>query len=282
MVALLQIELLKILRRRAFWVSIGLMLLIMLPLLYAAFGRGGVLIVNGQRVASIALPQGWAMLLEFQGLDMGQMSRIFLPVLLAILVGSEFVFKTSRQNIIDGLTRENFFFAKVVSVLILVGTFFAIYLLLGLIFGFALVPAAERGAAFIRASDAQMMGGFVTMMMGYGLLAMLFAVAARNTGTAMGLFFFYLIVVEQLVPQLLMLKESLQPLGRALKYLPASIFQELAKPARYDAEFVLSKLQQMAPPPQMAIPTDVAWYCALGYIALLGAASYLILKKTDL
>jgi hypothetical protein len=79
-----------------------------------------------------------------------------------------------------------------------------------------------------------------------------------------------------------MLKESLQPMSRTMKYLPANIFQEIVKPVRYDADFMLYALQRNAPPAQFAIATDIAWYCAAGYIILLAAASYLILKKTDL
>jgi ABC-type transport system involved in multi-copper enzyme maturation permease subunit len=204
-------------------------------------------------------------------------------VLVSILVGSEFVFKTSRQNIIDGLTREEFFLSKVVSVLIIAVAFFTIYLLLGFVFGFVLVPSGSRVGAIVRPVDLQMMGGFFVYLTGFGLLAMLIASAVRNTGTAMGLFFFYIFVVEGIAPQLLRLRESTRPLYEAMTYLPGNVFHEIVKPARYDADNMWFKIQQMTgQPTTFTIATDVAWWCALGYIVLISGASYLIFKYTDL
>jgi ABC-type transport system involved in multi-copper enzyme maturation permease subunit len=283
MVALLQIELIKTLKRRAFWVSLGLFLLFFLPIMAAAFGRGGSLEVNGQKLVSIALPQGWGLMLDLQGLDVASMARLFLPVIVCIFVGSEFVFKTSRQNIIDGLTREQFFIAKMVFVVFMAMVFFIIYLLLVLTFGYILVDRSEITESLIRGVDFQMMGAFFVMLIGFGLIATLFGIASRNTGTAIGLFFFYSTVIEQIAPSLLRLKESLRPFAEYFNYLPINIFREVVKPARYDAEFFAAKVARMGGQPlTFDLTTQTVWACAALYIVLLGGESYLLLKKSDL
>lgn len=283
MIALLQIELIKTLKRRAFWVSLGLFLLFFLPIMTAAFGRGGSIQINGQKYISIALPQGWGLMLDLQGLDIASMSQLFLPVMVCIFIGSEFVFKTSRQNIIDGLTREQFFFAKLVYVAFMSLVFFVIYFVLVFTFGYVLIDRSQITEAIVRGVDLQMMGAFLVMLMGIGLLAMLFGIASRNTGTAIGLFFFYSTVIEQIAPNLLRLKESLRPLADYFNYLPMHIFREIIKPGRYDTEALSAKMAQMqgaSATPDMT--TQTVWICALIYVVALSGASYLLLKKTDL
>lgn len=283
MLALLQIELIKTLKRRAFWVSLGLFLLFFIPIMAAAFGRGGNIMINDQKLMSIAVPQGWGLMLDLQGLDVASMARLFLPVMVCIFVGSEFVFKTSRQNIIDGLSREQFFLAKMVFIVFMAVVFFVIYLLLVITFGYIIVDKSEITGAIIRGVDLQMMGAFLVMLIGFGLIATLFGIATRNTGTAIGLFFFYSTVVEQIAPNLLRLKESLRPLADYFHYLPINIFREVVKPGRYDADFIGAKMVKMSG--QAAAPdltTQTVWACAMLYIVLLASASYLLLKKTDL
>ncbi len=283
MIALLQIELIKTLKRRAFWVSLGLFLLFFLPLMIAAFGRGGSIEINNQKLVSIALPQGWGLMLDLQGLDIASMSRLFLPVMVCIFIGSEFVFKTSRQNIIDGLSREQFFLAKVIYVLFMAVIFFVLYLVLVFTFGYLLIDRSQITDAIVRGVDVQMMGAFFVMLIGTGLLAMLFGIASRNTGTAIGLFFFYSTVVEQIAPNLLRLKESLRPIAEYFNYLPIHIFREIVKPGRYDTEALSAKFAQMqgaSATPDMT--TQTVWICALVYLVVLSGASYLLLKKTDL
>jgi ABC-2 type transport system permease protein len=270
MLALLQIELIKTLRRRAFWVSLGLFLLFFIPIMAAAFGHGGAITVNDQKLMSIAVPQGWGLMLELQGL-------------VCIFVGSEFVFKTSRQNIIDGLSREQFFLAKMVFIVFMAVVFFVIYLLLVITFGYIIVDKSEITGAIIRGVDLQMMGAFFVMLIGFGLIATLFGIASRNTGTAIGLFFFYSTVVEQIAPNLLRLKESLRPFADYFHYLPINIFREVVKPGRYDADFIGAKMAKMSGQAvTFDLTTQTVWACAGLYIILLASASYLLLKKTDL
>jgi ABC-2 type transport system permease protein len=204
-------------------------------------------------------------------------------VLIAIFAGSEFVFKTSRQNIIDGLSREQFFLAKLASVVIFALVMFVIYFSLVMTFGYILVDKSKITGAIIRTSDLQMMAGFGMLLLGYGTLSTLFAVSTRNTGTSIGLFFFYSIVIEQLAPQLLRLKESLKPISDAFNYSPGHIFNEIVKPGRYDNDYIKSKMAQiMGQTPTFTPPTNEVWIWAAGYIILFSAAIYLVLKKTDL
>jgi ABC-2 type transport system permease protein len=281
--SLFRIESIKIFKRRAYWVAMALLLVIVLPLLWTIFGRGGEMVIGKATRLSIALPTGWGIFLDLGGLDFASLAAVFVPVLVTIFAGSEFIFKTSRQNIIDGLSREQFFIAKLVAMLILAASIFVTYVVLVTTFGYILVDKSTITQPIIRTADLQMIAGFVMLLLGYGLIATLFAITMRNTGTALGLFFFYSTVIEQLIPQLLRMKESLKPIADACAYLPLHIFKEVVKPGRYDDEYIMNKMQSMmGQTPTFTPPTNEVWLWAAGYIVLFATATYIVVKKTDL
>jgi ABC-type transport system involved in multi-copper enzyme maturation permease subunit len=100
---LLGIELIKTVKRRAFWVALAFLTLM-----------SGVTIISsllqGRRGMSAPFvpPYSWAM----TAADVGPMPSFFLAITIVMLVTSEFTWRTARQNVIDGLSKEQFFAAK--------------------------------------------------------------------------------------------------------------------------------------------------------------------------
>ena len=100
---LLRIEYIKTVRRRAFWVAIAFLAFIASVALVSEFlqGRRGI-------SAPFVAPFSWAM----TAAEVGPMAAFFLAITVVMLVTTEFTWRTARQNVIDGLSKEHFFAAK--------------------------------------------------------------------------------------------------------------------------------------------------------------------------
>lgn len=115
--ALVRIEWIKATRRRAFWVALGF-LAVLSSLMLAAE------VMSARRGfgAPFVAPWGWAMAAE----QLERMPAFFLALAVVMLVASEFSWRTARQNVIDGLSKEQFFAAKAVMLVLVLFAFAAV------------------------------------------------------------------------------------------------------------------------------------------------------------
>ena len=121
---------------------------------------------------------------------------LMLPALLLImLLTNEYSFKTHRQNIIDGLSRQQFIDVKLTMGLIfaLISTLFVI--ITALLFGLG------SGTSF-SLNGIEFVGYFFLKALTYNYIAVLFSVLIKRTGFATGVFFIYL-GAENIISQLL-------------------------------------------------------------------------------
>lgn len=122
---------------------------------------------------------------------------LILPaILLIILTTNEYSFKTHRQNIIDGLSRQEFHSVKVMLAVLFAAFATVVVVIAGLIFGFSV------GGAF-SLDGFDHVGYFFLKTLTYNLLAVLLSVWIRRTGFTIALYFVYL-VVENFISQLLL------------------------------------------------------------------------------
>src|SRR5690554_1564066 len=115
MLRLVKLEFLKLKTNRAFWILLGIYFL---ALIVFAFS-GGIILkylendgVNYQGLSPVMLP-----IYDFEDIWqnlawLGYLFKIFPALLIIISITNEFQFKTHRQNIIDGLSRMEFFLSK--------------------------------------------------------------------------------------------------------------------------------------------------------------------------
>lgn len=120
--ALLRIEYLKTVKRRAFWVALAFLALLSTVTLVSELiqGRQG----NG---APFVPPFTWGQ----TAASLGPLPMVFLALTVVMLVTSEFGWRTARQNVIDGLSKEQFFVAKWLMMAGVVVTFVATAFLIG-------------------------------------------------------------------------------------------------------------------------------------------------------
>lgn len=142
MLHLLRIDLKKLTSYRTFWVICGLYFITLafatasgmeflkwITRTFEDFGQA----INIDRIPLYHFPDVWLNLIWFSG-----WLKIVLAVMVVISVTNEYSYRTLRQNIIDGLSRKEFLYSKILTNVLLsimsVGMIFIIGLVTGLIY----------------------------------------------------------------------------------------------------------------------------------------------------
>jgi len=185
---------------------------------------------------------------------------LLLPALLLLMLfTNEYTFKTHRQNIIDGLSRQQFMGVKIMLAAIFALASSLIVVICALVFGFA------SGTSF-SVHGIQFLGFFFLKALSYNLIAILFSVIVKRTGFAIGIFFIYL-GSENIISQLLNVlsmkikKDSGTDLGNIGDYLPMNAADALL-------EFPDNPIKTMS---KAIMPTDYTWVVfalAISYLAI--------------
>ena len=135
---------------------------------------------------------------------------LFIPGLIMILtVTNEYSFKTHRQNIIDGWTRKQFITSKILLVVVFALLSTIVVSLTAVIFGFM------SGEASFSFEGFSYIGYYFVQAMSYIMVALLMGVLFKRGALAIGIFFAYAMVLEQII--VLLLNKYANYMGR---YLP--------------------------------------------------------------
>ena len=120
----------------------------------------------------------------------------FIGVIAIYLVTIEVSNKTMRQSIINGMTRNEFFASKLLSIVVfsLVATLY--YSLLSTIIGFFNTEDATLAMAF---DNDWAMGRFFLMSFSYTVFAMFLAYLFRKAGLAVFFYVSYIMIIEPLL-----------------------------------------------------------------------------------
>ena len=200
MIELLKIDWMKLKNYRTFWILSILYLVSIVGINYITYRiqqhlyeqqstKGAAEMIVGAR--PYAYPLVWQMTSYMSSF------LLFVPGLMMIIfITNEYSFKTHRQNIIDGWSRSNFISVKIVETLIFAVISTLMVILTSLIFGnIHDKPFTWENFHFI--------GYFFLQALSYGLFALLFAILFRRGGLAIGVFFLYAVVLENLIAGLL-------------------------------------------------------------------------------
>jgi ABC-2 type transport system permease protein len=146
MLHLLKIDLKKLTSYRTFWVVCGLYFITLafatasgweflkwLANTVAGFGQE----INIIRIPLYHFPDVWLNLIWFSG-----WFKIVLAIMVVISVTNEFAYRTLRQNVIDGLSRAQFLFSKILTNLLLSIMSVAMIFVIGLVTGLIYSPSS--------------------------------------------------------------------------------------------------------------------------------------------
>lgn len=119
---------------------------------------------------------------------------LFIPALLIIIsVTNEFSYKTHRQNVVDGWSRRQFISVKLVLV------FIASVIATILAFITALIMGVQAGESAVSFDKIVYIGYFFIQALSYCSVAMVFALLLKRSGLAIGVYFLYIVVLENLL-----------------------------------------------------------------------------------
>jgi ABC-2 type transport system permease protein len=256
MTKLINIELKKIFSYKTFWVFSALYV-ILLPLLFTSVGNIN-FNVNAKTMALKMLynfPNLWHNLTYF-----ASWFNILLYLLVILLVTNEFLFKTARQNIIDGLSKAEFILAKLLLILVFSAVATVFLIIVGLICGYSFSEAFTREMLLEKASY---LPAFFLQSFAYMTFALFISVLFKRQGFALIFFLLYAMIIESII--------GLRMPGESANYLPLEAFSNLIRNP-FGATVGLT-----VPP----APEKIYIILSLIYSLVFSGLSLAILEKTD-
>ena len=196
MMHLLKIEWLKLKNYRTFWILSALYLISIFGINYIVYriqeniynakqAKGMAEMVMGSR--PYFFPTVWQMTSYVSSF------LLFLPGLLMIIsITNEYSYKTHRQNIIDGWSRKDFISVKLVLAVIVAFVSMLMVFITALFFGYS------SGSSFDY-EKIYYLGYFFIQTLSYTMVALLFSILFKRGALAIGVFFLYSLVLENLI-----------------------------------------------------------------------------------
>ncbi|HYJ38116.1 MAG TPA: ABC transporter permease [Chitinophagaceae bacterium] len=230
MLRLLKIEWLKLKNYRTFWILTVLYMISIVGINFIAFwierrvfeekqSKGVAELIIGNRPYSF--PTVWHMTSFMSSF------LLFLPGLLMIIfITNEYSYKTHRQNIIDGWSRNEFILVKILLALLLSILSTIVVILTALFFGFQLNSAFSM-------DKFEYIGYFFIQALTYSLASVLIAVFVKRGGLAIGFYFLYAVVLENalrpIMNRFLYNTGRFLPLQASDELIPLPIFENIQR-----------------------------------------------------
>lgn len=261
MTRLLKIELLKLIPYRTFKILFAIYVLLMtLALLIGKNLAGG-----GEEGITSANVLGFPNIWNYYTLYACYFN-IIIAILVIFVTCNEFTYRTLRQNIIDGETRQEAVLGKI-ALIVLLGTVTTLILTIsGLIAGNIYALPEDRDqmfghSGFILAYFVQSLG---MMSMGY-----FFGTLFKRTGLAVIIFLIFLFPID------VILREGIFPDGFG-DYMPVATY--FLKMVPVPVDHIMSGGMESPP----AAPTALSMAVGAAYAVIFCGLSWLITKKRDL
>lgn len=259
MKTLIQIEWMKVRRYRTFWAFVLLFIVSLIGINYVMLhantevqtASGGMLNIHPYN-----FPQVWSTTAWVSGFGV-----ILLGLLVIVLFTNEYTYKTHRQSIIDGLSRQQFMTAKWLDVLFFIVFTWILYVIL------TLVIADYSGN--VPVFEGFYYAGYFLVKTALSLsVAFMFALIFKRSGLAIALYLAYSLLLENILR--LLLNRTIDGLG---DFLPLS-----------SGSYLVSNPIKQFVPEIGTNPIGTEWFllASLCYIVLFVYLSYRYVQKADL
>jgi len=266
--AVVRNERLKTVHRLAFWIVA----------IVFAFGTSMDYVQSFLRTqagrASFVLPDAWRQIL---GSD-GEALYIFGGILLILLVADEFTWRTARQNVIDGLSKELFFTGKLLLIPFIVVLFLGFRVVLG---G---TLAAVAGEGWVMGRPAwSALAGLTVAFAGNLAISLFIALAVRSGGAAMGVWLLYFALIENVLADgLVKLSASFESV---VQFFPIHVFNALTRYIQHDPDAlqqaIARAVEQQHTPPEIWDPGTL-WFSGIAWVAVILGGAFVWFRKRDL
>lgn len=264
---LLKIDLKKMKNYRTFWVICGLYFVTLafttasgMEFLkwLASFIEGFGEELNINRIPLYHFPDVWQNLIWISGLF-----KLVLAVMVIISITNEYQYRTVRQNIIDGLSRWEFLFSKILTNVLLSLMSVAMIFVIGLATGFIYTPTIEWSYVF---SDMEFFPAYFLEIFAFLSYALMLGVMIQRSGLTI-----VLLMLSHMIEAII--KANIDNFAEwSLAYFPMQSISNLV--SLPFARYALQEIQDYVAWESVAI--------ALVWIFLFNYFSYLRLKKADI
>jgi ABC-2 type transport system permease protein len=267
MLHLLQIDLKKLTGYRTFWIVCGLYFLTIgfstasgmeflkwLSNVVDKFGSE----ININRIPLYHFPDVWLNLVWWSGFF-----KVLLGIMTVISITNEYTYRTIRQNIIDGLSRWEFLFSKILTNLLLSLASVILVFLIAMVTGFIYTPEINWKYVF---TDLEFYPAYFLEIFTFLSFALMLGILVQRSG---------------LTIILLLLSYMLEAIVKAnlddyfpwlIRFFPMESISSLVPLPFY--RYAFQEIQDYVDPASVAI--------ALGWAVLFNYFSYLKLKRSDL
>lgn len=207
--------------------------------------------------------------------------NLFLAIVVILLVGNEFSFRTFRQNVINGLSRSDLITGKLIMIVTIAVYTFLMVLLAILIFGMIFSNGITMDIIF---EKSYLILIYFIQAIGYMAIGMLIALVFRNNALSIIMFLLYFAIIEPVVR--LMFK------AEARRFFPAKIISNLTPTPEFltmtsEKSFTTSSgkssldFQEIGLVPE-SLSLGLTVILATGYIGFFIGLAYLITNKRNL
>lgn len=194
---------------------------------------------------------------------------IFIPAIVVImLVTNEYTYKTHRQNVIDGWSRQQFLLGKFLNVLIITLLVTLLYAIIAVIIGFLATKQSFPADAF---SQVRYIGLFALQSFSQLSIAFLIGFLVRRSFIALSVFVFYFIIFENFAVAIL--KKKTNDLG---EFMPLEISDRLIPIPKF-----LGRLDEKRYAELIGQINPHIWYTLI-LTALIWGICYFINNRRDL
>jgi len=276
MVKLLKIELKKILTYKVFWILMGLyFLFLILGILLAGFtinswvdNMNKHIPIPFPHVRIYFFPDIWQNITFFASI---RYILILPATVIIILITNEFTNKTIRQNIVNGMSRQEFLLSKL-EVIFVISLLITIILIIGtFILGIANTDSQGMTMMFKKISFA---GGFFIQLFSFLVFAFFLGFLLRNTGLSIAIFTLYALIIEPVLYFILKIPK-LQP-NNVSQFLPVN---SVIRVVEYPYFPILKNLMGLNVQEHLSL-LDCA--VPLIYATIMIGIVYLVLSRKDL
>jgi ABC-type transport system involved in multi-copper enzyme maturation permease subunit len=226
-------------------------------------------------VAGFSLPDGWPLLVDAGG----SIGMVMILVSIALLTASEATWRTQRQNVIDGLSRAQYFTAKIIVVVMMSLAIWATLAVLGILIA-ALGGAGGINLPFMTVSSAAAFGNLLFYLLALGITGFMFGMLTSSSGAALGLIMAF-IIIQPVIGAQLRSQDGL--LHRLPSFFPMDVMSNLVSRMYYDADAMTrmrAMLEKAGEPPPLSLSTSMI--ATLAYMAAFVGVTWLVFRTRDL
>ncbi|RZJ69967.1 MAG: ABC transporter permease [Flavobacterium sp.] len=210
--------------------------------------------------------------------------KFFLAIVIVSMMANEYTYGTLKQNLIDGLSKEEFIKSKFYTVLLFAIASTVFVFIMSLILGYSFSSYTEASIVF---SDLQYIGAYFVKLLAFFSLCLFAGVFIKRSAFALG-FIFVWYIAEGIMYAILKFQvfKGTDWADKIMGFFPMESMANLLKEpfTRFQAYKALENLNNQG---KVVSPKfyGIHWYeiiIALAWTAIFMYLSYRILKKRDL